>query len=701
MDKFKKSFLIMFEAFAELIFSSGWMPGALIILLTFCNPNIAAAGFISLFSLMLFIVILGIDLENISYGYYFFNPILVGMSIGAIFELSPTLVIIICVSTILTFLLTLIMVRLFSAYGVPVLSLPFAIVSTGFYLAAAGYNKLFSLALYHNNAFSGLEAYIPDAAVHFLKALGTIIFMPNVLAGAVIFIVIIYTSRILALHALLAFFAGVFIHSLLAASWIDSLKDPYSFNYILVGLALGGTFILPSPRSSFICLLGVGVSVILVDVTSGFAENFNIPVFTLPFNATVILFVSALRIIKYPEYNYDIRTSPELSLSSANAFKQRFKPDEVSIALPLKEKCTVYQEQDGDWTHKDKWKYAYDLVITGEDGSMHSRAGTRVEDYYVFDTEVLSPVSGYVVNCSDILPDNAIGKLDHLNNWGNYIIIRDLNGNFIEMSHLKKDSLKVKLNDYVETGQAVANCGNSGYSPIPHLHIQAQKSCLLGDDTAPFNFALYSSGGTIKMQQKPEKNERIESLEYKGELFDSLSLPIGAVYEHEVFIKNKKKEKIQFKMQRSKDLSGLLFLEDERGSKLYFTIANGTFYFYDYVGAGSSYLKTLYAAIPRFPLIKNDEFSFEEYVPLHIVSSRISGAWRSILCWLMPWMKPPYGKWHYDSKGQSLTGTIFSGKKQIKTKVVFDSSGFKVIEAGNIKLMEFCEMQASQTSFKF
>ena len=319
MEKIKNSFLIMFKSFAELIFSSGWRFGALIILLTFCNPNIAAACFVSLFSLMLFIVILGIDFDDIAQGHYFFNPILVGMSIGAIFEFSPTLIIIICISTIMTFLLTLLLVKLFSVYGIPILSLPFAIVSTGFYLAATGYNKLFSLALYDTNIFSSLEAYVPDIATHFLKALGTIIFMPNVVAGAIIFIVIIYTSRILAIHALLSIIAGVFIHSLLSASWADSLSDPYSFNYILVGLALGGTFILPSLRSSLICLLGVGVSVILIDVTSGFAENFNIPVFTLPFNCTVILFVSALRIIKYPEYNYDIRTSPELSLSSDEA----------------------------------------------------------------------------------------------------------------------------------------------------------------------------------------------------------------------------------------------------------------------------------------------------------------------------------------------------------------------------------------------
>ncbi len=211
MEKIKNSFLVMFESFAELIFSSGWMFGTLIILLTLCNLNIAAACFVSLFSLMLFIAILGIDFDNIAHGHYFFNPILVAMSIGAIFEISPTLIIIICISTIMTFMLTLILVRMFSAYGVPVLSLPFAIISTGFYLAASGYNKLFSLALYDKKVLPVLETYIPDIATYFLKALGTIIFMPNVLAGAVIFALIIYTSRILAIHAVISFIAGVFI----------------------------------------------------------------------------------------------------------------------------------------------------------------------------------------------------------------------------------------------------------------------------------------------------------------------------------------------------------------------------------------------------------------------------------------------------------------------------------------------------------
>ena len=131
---------------------------------------------------------------------------------------------------------------------------------------------------------------------------------------------------------------------------------------------------------------------------------------------------------------------------------------------------------------------------------------------------------------------------------------------------------KIKLNDYVEAGQAIAHCGNSGYSPVPHIHIQAQKSYILGDETVPFNFALYISDDAVKMQDKPQKGERIESVEYNDELFKNLYFTIGAVYEYDVFVKDKRKSKVKFKVERSRDLSGLLFLEDEKGSKLYFSM---------------------------------------------------------------------------------------------------------------------------------
>lgn len=38
--------------------------------------------------------------------------------------------------------------------------------------------------------------------------------------------------------------------------------------------------------------------------------------------------------------------------------------------------------------------------------------------------------------------------------------------------HLKRGSLLVRVGDRVEEGQQLAECGNSGNSTQPHLHIQ-------------------------------------------------------------------------------------------------------------------------------------------------------------------------------------------------------------------------------------
>ena len=43
------------------------------------------------------------------------------------------------------------------------------------------------------------------------------------------------------------------------------------------------------------------------------------------------------------------------------------------------------------------------------------------------------------------------------------------------INHLKQNSLKVKIGDQVKQGQELAQCGNSGAGPIPHVHYQLQK----------------------------------------------------------------------------------------------------------------------------------------------------------------------------------------------------------------------------------
>jgi murein DD-endopeptidase MepM/ murein hydrolase activator NlpD len=45
-------------------------------------------------------------------------------------------------------------------------------------------------------------------------------------------------------------------------------------------------------------------------------------------------------------------------------------------------------------------------------------------------------------------------------------------GTFVALVHLRQGSLRVETGDPVVTGQHLADCGNSGISTQPHVHLQ-------------------------------------------------------------------------------------------------------------------------------------------------------------------------------------------------------------------------------------
>jgi murein DD-endopeptidase MepM/ murein hydrolase activator NlpD len=53
-------------------------------------------------------------------------------------------------------------------------------------------------------------------------------------------------------------------------------------------------------------------------------------------------------------------------------------------------------------------------------------------------------------------------------------VIDDGKGEFCMYAHLKRGSIKVKSGDQVKAGQEIGVVGNSGNSPVPHLHFHMQ-----------------------------------------------------------------------------------------------------------------------------------------------------------------------------------------------------------------------------------
>lgn len=146
-------------------------------------------------------------------------------------------------------------------------------------------------------------------------------------------------------------------------------------------------------------------------------------------------------------------------------------------------------------------RYAIDFVGVDE----HHRAATARdwrtllateprERFVAFGRPILAPAPGVVVAAHDGELDHAarrsqlalvpymIGQRDRLRQGvtavaGNFLILALPDAAaFVALVHLRAGSQLVEVGDRVTTGQPLAECGNSGNSTQPHLHLQVMDS---------------------------------------------------------------------------------------------------------------------------------------------------------------------------------------------------------------------------------
>ncbi len=149
------------------------------------------------------------------------------------------------------------------------------------------------------------------------------------------------------------------------------------------------------------------------------------------------------------------------------------------LRFPLTGEWTVYQ---GGRSVYDNYhaaypdeRFAYDILLIRPDGRAAASDITKLEDYFGFGQPVVAPAAGKVVAAVDQYDDNPIGKpIQGSPKQGNNVVIDHGNGEFSMFAHLKRGSVKVKAGDEVKAGQALALVGNSGNSPVPHLHYHLQ-----------------------------------------------------------------------------------------------------------------------------------------------------------------------------------------------------------------------------------
>lgn len=114
--------------------------------------------------------------------------------------------------------------------------------------------------------------------------------------------------------------------------------------------------------------------------------------------------------------------------------------------------------------------------------------------FFSFGRPVLAPSDGVVVRAHDRETDHAarrsqlalvpyaLGQRERLRHGvtavaGNHLVMELAErGVFVALAHLRSGSVRVRVGEGVRLGQQVAECGNSGNSTQPHVHLQAMDS---------------------------------------------------------------------------------------------------------------------------------------------------------------------------------------------------------------------------------
>ncbi|MBC7877095.1 MAG: peptidoglycan DD-metalloendopeptidase family protein [Anaerolineales bacterium] len=117
-------------------------------------------------------------------------------------------------------------------------------------------------------------------------------------------------------------------------------------------------------------------------------------------------------------------------------------------------------------------RWAYDLLI-----EPYFSGTPNLEDYGCYGVPVVAPINGTVVSAHDGEPDEVPGVVS--NNFtaptGNHVMILMDTGTYLVIAHLKNGSVAVKTGDVIEEGQMIGECGNSGNTSEPHIHIHHQR----------------------------------------------------------------------------------------------------------------------------------------------------------------------------------------------------------------------------------
>lgn len=617
-------------SYSRILFSDSRILGLFIIVSTLIIPSHGVCGILGALFANFWAYILGVDRQSIQKGIFGFNGVLTGLGLGFFYGINPQLIFtLFVISSILTFITILLNNTFYSYLGMPAMTLPFCIITILVILASISFGYLHTSPQKWSILNISIP-YLPTGLNVFFSSIGNILFQSNILPGIIIAIGLLIYSRISLVLILTGFLAGVWMHNFLGIDKSLIEAKYLGFNYMLAALACGGVFTVPSLGSFTLSFIASITSVILLVGIYNLFPKFLYPL-ALPFNLAVLLILYGLRSRYYPSMGVWLvegePTTPEENLNKFRQNLRQWKRWGRTISLPFYGRWKVSQGADSEPTHRGNWRFAYDFQAVDFYGNTYKSNGSVPEDYYGYGVPIIAPVSGKIYAVKDDIYDNPIGKVNTEDRWGNYIIIESAPNFYACICHLKQGSIKVKVEEEVKKGQVIAQCGNSGRSPYPHIHLQFQMIPKIGAPSLYFEFSnilLLDEGKPIFLPKGILKEKSIvQNITYPVDFDRFFSYTLDKVWCYKFKVKDKGlkiREEIEL-WKMDVDFYGNTFIvSSPKTTRLYFYLSEGLLSIRKLEGNPDTGLFLFGNLISEVPFIqRNDELNWTSFEPADYV----------------------------------------------------------------------------------
>ncbi len=149
------------------------------------------------------------------------------------------------------------------------------------------------------------------------------------------------------------------------------------------------------------------------------------------------------------------------------------------------------------------FRWGYDFAVE-RDGKRFEGTGKNLEDFYCFGEPVLAAAAGKIATVVRDEPDTQPGEPTATAVLGNHVVLEIGPNEYLYYVHLRNESPTVAVGDVVEQGQKIGECGNSGRSVEPHLHIHLQNSLKFPfSESMPLRFSNYEADGKLVERGMP------------------------------------------------------------------------------------------------------------------------------------------------------------------------------------------------------